>query len=162
MTQALGSLYRVARPDGKVCWVCIDHFREDYKAEDQQRFNQFILENKGTYDQNKGKVEIKITSKATATRFYNLLLNAKFVLELVIILDWKTSLTDFKAFKKMVASLPTILHLTVDCCDTQLKLKNRIFRLTEGTPATVLAEVMTFPGRRAFVIKNYNAFLSQV
>ncbi|KAG0042043.1 hypothetical protein BGZ83_000968, partial [Gryganskiella cystojenkinii] len=160
--QTLGNLYRLARPDGTVHWVCLEHYHPNYKAEEQKTFTEFVRRNKGFFDSNKGKVEIRIGSRDMATKFYELLVNAKFVQELVIVMAWKTSLTDFLALQETITPLTTIMSLTVDCCHTQSSLKNMVCSMIDGTPATILAEIMAGPSRQVFVIKNHNSFLSQV
>ncbi|GJJ71776.1 hypothetical protein EMPS_04133 [Entomortierella parvispora] len=158
-TQVLGNLYRLARPDGTIKWVCLDHYREEYKAIDRKHFMEFVDTNNGTYYSNEGKVEIRLSSKQMASQFYQQLVKARFVHELVVTLDWYTTLDDFKDFKAVMSSLPTILSLTVDCCNTQSRLRDLV---TRGTPSSVLHKIMAGLGLQSFSIRNCSEFLSQV
>ncbi|GJJ78377.1 hypothetical protein EMPS_10736 [Entomortierella parvispora] len=158
-TQVLGNLYRLARPDGTIKWVCLDHYREEYKAIDRKHFMEFVDANNGTYYPNEGKVEMRLISKQMATQFYQQLIKARFIHELVLTLDWYTTLDDFKELRVVMDSLPTILSLTVDCCNTQSRLRDFAAR---GTPSSILNKVMAGHGLQSFSIRNCNEFLNQV
>ncbi|KAG0048020.1 hypothetical protein BGZ83_006964 [Gryganskiella cystojenkinii] len=158
-TRVLGNLYRLARTDGTIKWVCLDHYREEYKMVDQKHFSEFVAANNGTYHANEGKVEIWLNSRQMAMRFYQQLSKARFVHELEVTLDWYTTLDDFKELKAVMDSLPTVLSLTVDCCNTQSRVRDFVSR---GTPSTVLAKVMAGHGLQAFAIVNCGEFLSQI
>ncbi|KAG0050342.1 hypothetical protein BGZ83_004886 [Gryganskiella cystojenkinii] len=158
-TRVLGNLYRLARPNGTVKWVCLDHYREEYKRTELKQFTEFVAANKGTYDANQGKVEIRLTSKMMATQFYEQLSKAKFIHELVVAVDWNASLDDFKDLRAAMESLPTILCLTVDCCNVQSRVRDLVSR---GTPSRIIAKTMAGKGLQTFAIRNCQDFLSQV
>ncbi|KAG0047837.1 hypothetical protein BGZ83_007194 [Gryganskiella cystojenkinii] len=158
-TQILGNLYRLARPDGTIKWVCLDHYREEYKMIDKRHFEEFVTANSGTYQAYEGKVVIRLDSKERASQFYQQLRKAKFVNELVITLAWHTTLEDFKELRTVMDSLPTILSLTVDCCNAQSRFRDIVSR---GTPSTILAKLMAGHGIQSFAIRNCGEFLSQM
>ncbi|KAG0047835.1 hypothetical protein BGZ83_007192 [Gryganskiella cystojenkinii] len=157
-SRVLGNLYRLARPDGTIKWVCLDHYREEYKMIDQKHFAEFVAINNGAYHANEGKVEIRLNSRQMATQFYQQLSRARFVHELEVALDWHTTVDDFKDLRAVMETLPTILILKVDCCNTQSRLRDIMVR---GTPSSVLAKLMAGLGIQALAIKNCTDFLSQ-
>ena len=157
-TQVLGNLYRLARPNGTIRWVCLDHYRDEYKMIDRVHFTEFISANQGTYQVHEGKVEIRLSSREMAKQFYQQLEKAKFIHELAITLDWRTTLEDFRDLKAAMVSLTTILSLTVDCCDTQSRIRDLVSR---GTPSTFLAKVMAGHELQSFTIRKCGEFLVQ-
>jgi hypothetical protein len=157
-TQVLGNLYRLARPDGTIKWVCLDHYREEYKTIDWKHFMEFVSANNGKYYHNEGKVDIRLSSRQMATQFYQQLVKARFVHEIVLTLDWHTTLDDFKELRAVMDSLPTILSLTIDCCNTQSRLRDLVAR---GTPSSILGKVMAGHGLQTFAMRNCSEFLNQ-
>jgi hypothetical protein len=107
----LGNLSRTVTDKGHVKWVCIDHYRPDYRNKTEE-FRDAVASLGGSFES--GRVEVRL-SKVQAMRFYQMLVGAKFVRELSIELDWTTARSDFRDLqhaldKTSVAVLNIILN----------------------------------------------------
>lgn len=114
--RALGNLYRIVTPEGHVKWVCLDHYRENYREASVQQFKEMVAVNGGSFDEATGKVQVRLSSSTVARQFYDALEQAKFIQELSLVLDWDTALEDFKMLRDtMVKS--NVVSLKLDCCN---------------------------------------------
>ncbi|KAG0237895.1 hypothetical protein B0O80DRAFT_519814 [Mortierella sp. GBAus27b] len=100
--KVLGNLFRTVTPEGHVKWVCIDHYRVNYQEKAAKEFNDTVASLGGTFDENVGRVEVKLLSRLQAEQFYQALEKARSVYELRIALDWETTLNDFKRLRNIV------------------------------------------------------------
>ncbi|KAF9583239.1 hypothetical protein BGW38_009949 [Lunasporangiospora selenospora] len=100
--RTLGNLYRVVTSEGHVKWVCLDHYRENYKESTRKRLGEIVESNAGEYNENEGKIVIKLVSRSAAKHFYNALQKAKDIHELDIWLDWDASLDDLRKLQSTV------------------------------------------------------------
>ncbi|KAF9105476.1 hypothetical protein BGX29_012147 [Mortierella sp. GBA35] len=113
--KVLGNLYRTVTAEGHVKWVCLDHYRETYRASALQEFCNNLETNDGHYDDRCGRVTIRLTSPILAQQFYSNLANTRFVQELVISMAWDTSMEDFRILKSVIQQ-SIIYHLDIDAC----------------------------------------------
>ncbi|KAK3840879.1 MAG: hypothetical protein J3R72DRAFT_169818 [Linnemannia gamsii] len=113
--KVLGNLYRTVTSEGHVKWVCLDHYRETYRASALKEFRNNLEANNGQYDDRCGRVTIKLSSTLLSQQFYNILANTRFVQELFISLAWDTSMEDFRILKNVVQR-SIIYHLDIDAC----------------------------------------------
>ncbi|KAF9328858.1 hypothetical protein BG006_008024 [Podila minutissima] len=114
--KVLGNLYRIVTQEGHVKWVCLDHYRENYREESVQLFKETVAVNGGSFDAATGKVQVRLRSSIVARHFYDALEQAKFIQELSLVLDWDTALEDFKMLRDtMVKS--NVVSLKLDCCN---------------------------------------------
>ncbi|KAG0280197.1 hypothetical protein BGZ95_010951 [Linnemannia exigua] len=113
--KVLGNLYRTVTLEGHVKWVCLDHYRETYRASALKEFRNNLEANNGQYDDRSGRVTIKLSSTLLSQQFYNILANTRFVQELFISLAWDTSLEDFRILKSVIQR-SIIYHLDIDAC----------------------------------------------
>ncbi|KAG0336574.1 hypothetical protein BG000_006440 [Podila horticola] len=114
--KVLGNLYRIVTPEGHVKWVCLDHYRENYREASIQQFKETVAVNGGSFDAATGKVLVRLTSSIVARQFYDALEQAKFIQELSLVLDWDTALEDFKMLRDtMIKS--NVVSLKLDCCN---------------------------------------------
>jgi len=97
--RVLGNLYRTVTGEGHVKWVCIDHFRDNYREKAAQSFRETVTLLKGTFDENIGRVDVKLYSKLQAEQFYQELEKARSVYELKLELAWETTQGDFKRLR---------------------------------------------------------------
>ncbi|KAF9916306.1 hypothetical protein BX616_004091 [Lobosporangium transversale] len=116
--KVLGNLYRVVTSEGHAKWVCLDHYRENYRESAIEQFRGAVALNNGTFEEIAGKVSIRLTSSTVAKQFYEALERAKFIQELNLVLDWESSLEDLRHLKDTVRKT-NIVSLRLDFCGTQ-------------------------------------------
>jgi len=99
--RVLGNLYRTVTTEGHVKWVCIDHYRENYKEEVSQAFRDAVRILQGLFDENTGRAHVRLYSRHQAEQFYHALERSKSVYELRITFDWRwdTTYSDFKRLR---------------------------------------------------------------
>ncbi|KAF9547761.1 hypothetical protein EC957_007926 [Mortierella hygrophila] len=113
--RVLGDLYRTVTSDGRVKWVCFDHYRETYRASALKEFRNNVAANNGEYDDRLGRVTIRLTSTLLAQQFYSILGDTRFVQEMVISLTWDTSMEDFRMLRDAIQR-SIIYRLDIDGC----------------------------------------------
>ncbi|KAF9951867.1 hypothetical protein BGZ72_006690, partial [Mortierella alpina] len=106
----LGNLYRMTTSDGHVKWVCRDHYRTGYQEKYVQNLRDIIKMQQGVFDQQLGKITITLRSSFAANEFYNAVIKAKGILELIVELRWECTKHDLEALyealkKSRVATL---------------------------------------------------------
>ncbi|KAF9356180.1 hypothetical protein BGX34_010070 [Mortierella sp. NVP85] len=101
--RVLGNLYRTVTTKGHVKWVCIDHYRENYQINAARAFRNTLDSLEGLFDENIGRVKVKLVSRLKADQFYHALELAKSVYELKLELDWDTTRGDFKRLRDTLA-----------------------------------------------------------
>jgi hypothetical protein len=99
----LGDLYRTATTKGNVKWVCIDHYRENYHAKTARAFRYMVEGMIGQYDENIGRVVVRLNSKLQAEEFYLALEKAKSVYELDIRFYWIMTQGEHKRLRDVLA-----------------------------------------------------------
>jgi hypothetical protein len=113
--KVLGNLYRTVTSEGHVKWVCLDHYRETYRASALKEFRNNLEANNGEYDDRRGRVTIRLSSTLLAQQFYSILANTRFVQELVISMAWDTTMDDFRILKNVIQR-SIIYHLDINSC----------------------------------------------
>jgi hypothetical protein len=105
VNRVLGNLYRTVTTEGHIKWVCIDHYRENYHEKAAKAFRDTVDVMGGSFDENIGRVEVKLQSRVQAEQFYIALEKAKSVYELRITFDnaWDTTQSDLKRFRDALA-----------------------------------------------------------
>ncbi|KAF9363956.1 hypothetical protein BGX34_002936 [Mortierella sp. NVP85] len=110
-----GNLYRTITTEGHVKWLCIDHFREIYPDKAAKALRDAVNVLKGSFDENIGRVEMKLQSKVQAEQFYTALEGAKFIFELKLDLTWATTRSDLKRLRDaLVKTNVGVLHLDLN------------------------------------------------
>ncbi|KAF9362268.1 hypothetical protein BGX34_006493, partial [Mortierella sp. NVP85] len=97
--RVLGNLYRTVTAKGHVKWVCIDHYRKNYQEKAVQEFRDVLATLEGSFDESTGCVKVTLSSKIQADQFYLALEKARSVNTLCIVLNWKTTPSDFKRLR---------------------------------------------------------------
>ncbi|ORZ12983.1 hypothetical protein BCR41DRAFT_423052 [Lobosporangium transversale] len=110
--RVLGNLYRIVTTEGKVKWVCIDHYRENYRTSAMQLVRDSISSNQGLYKEDKGEIIIAIGDRDRANEFYDVLTKARGIQYLDITLAWDATLDDLRQLAAAVSNA-NILHLTL-------------------------------------------------
>ncbi|KAF8929558.1 hypothetical protein BGZ58_008863 [Dissophora ornata] len=111
--RSLANLYRIVTPEGHVKWVCIDHYRENYRLSAMKQLKDVVEANEGTFIEEEGKIEVKIGSKIQARQFYEAMVNTRGVQELDITLQWDVTKEDLQTFAAAVTKA-NIVHLRMD------------------------------------------------
>ncbi|KAG0205946.1 hypothetical protein BGX28_002538 [Mortierella sp. GBA30] len=111
--RVLGNLYRIVTPEGHVKWVCMDHYRENYRQQLVQQLREFVEAHEGTFNEQRGIVDIKIATKYIAAQFFDALNKARGVRQLIIKLNWDATMEDLRHFANAV-SIANIIHLSLD------------------------------------------------
>ncbi|KAF8938437.1 hypothetical protein BGZ58_000890 [Dissophora ornata] len=109
----LGNLYRTVTTEGHVKWVCLDHYRENYRESTTQRLKDAVTENGGVYNEEEGSINICIQSKSRAKRFYKIMVKARGIQVLDITFGWDATLGDLRAFESAVLKA-NIIELTIN------------------------------------------------
>jgi len=148
-SRALGNLYRTVTSDGHVKWVCIDHFRENYQEKAAKLFRETVHTLQGQFDENIGRVEVRLQSKVQAEQFYQALGSARSVYELKIHLDWDTTQGDFKRLQNTLAKTSVgVLDLNVG--DTDGPTSDILNRSQRYDP---VVGIMRHPSIQSFAIR---------
>ncbi|KAG0363953.1 hypothetical protein BC939DRAFT_183360 [Gamsiella multidivaricata] len=103
-SRVLGNLYRIVTAEGHVKWVCIDHYRENYRESTVQQLRDIVEANGGVFAEAQGKIKISLTAPTLAKQFYEALVKSRHVHELEVSLRWDTSLDDLR---KLTAAVTT-------------------------------------------------------
>jgi hypothetical protein len=68
--KVLANLYRTTTDKGHVKWVCIDHYRMNYQENSAKEFQRVLDSVGGSFDENTGRVEVKLESRMSAEVFF--------------------------------------------------------------------------------------------
>jgi hypothetical protein len=111
--RVLGNLYRIVTSEGHVKWVCIEHFRENYRESAQQRLRDIVDSNSGVFMEDLCEIEITLKSNTLAKPFYEALVDARGIQTLDITLEWDVTMADLKKFTAAV-NKANIVDLTIN------------------------------------------------
>ncbi|KAG0221462.1 hypothetical protein B0O80DRAFT_502565 [Mortierella sp. GBAus27b] len=111
--QAFGNLYRIVDDKGHVRWVCLDHYREDYRESTREQLRGIIEVNGGQYIEEIGEIRISLENNDQARVFYDKLVRSRGVHVLVITLKWDATMYDIQALVDAVTEA-NVVDLTVD------------------------------------------------
>ncbi|KAF8939093.1 hypothetical protein BGZ58_010662 [Dissophora ornata] len=73
----LGNLHRIMTKDGQVRWVCSDHYGSGYQEVHTQKLRELVKLAEGEFDEQLGRVEIRLGSSFAASEFYEAVSKAK-------------------------------------------------------------------------------------
>ncbi|KAG0350313.1 hypothetical protein BGZ54_003904, partial [Gamsiella multidivaricata] len=110
--RCLGNLYRIVTAEGHVKWVCIDHYRANYRATALRQLRDIVELNLGNFIPKKGRIEISIRSRTLARQFYEAMVKTPGVQELEIGLQWDATLADLRTLAAAV-SKTAIVRLSI-------------------------------------------------
>ncbi|KAK3820114.1 MAG: hypothetical protein J3Q66DRAFT_166969 [Benniella sp.] len=102
--RVLGNLYRIVTPEGHVKWVCIDHYRSNYRESALLKLREAVLANQGYMEEKMGEVRVGFSSSALAKQFYSALVGARGIQKLTLNLAWDASMDDFRKMAEAVTS----------------------------------------------------------
>ncbi|KAF9143227.1 hypothetical protein BGX30_001003 [Mortierella sp. GBA39] len=111
--RVLGNLYRIVTSDGHVKWVCLDHYRENYRAKSTQDLRDAIQAAEGgEYDEAIGSVSVGFFTPIAARSFYSVLTYSRSVQCLNITLYWAPSMQDLRDLRDTIKST-NIVEITI-------------------------------------------------
>ncbi|KAF9364737.1 hypothetical protein BGX34_000541 [Mortierella sp. NVP85] len=99
--RVLGDLFRIFTHKGHVKWVCIDHYKENYRKAAMRRLIEVVSANKGWYYEGIG-IRIELESAVMADQFYEIMIKASGIQYLDIALRWDVTLSDLRKFASVV------------------------------------------------------------
>jgi hypothetical protein len=147
---AFGNLYRTVTSEGHVKWVCLDHYKARYREGTFKQLKDFIEEHKGTYDDHTGRVTIRLDSSELANKFYTLLRSTRFVHELCVAMDWKSTYEDILNLQRAIER-SNVVHFELDGCNQTTPFLDKANSWGRSDPIWQL----TASGRlRSMVLKN--------
>ncbi|KAF9356328.1 hypothetical protein BGX34_009990 [Mortierella sp. NVP85] len=111
--RVLGNLYRIVTHEGYVKWVCIDHYRANYRESASQGLREIVDLHKGSFMEDLGSIQIELGSYTRAKQFYNALMNSRGVHKLDITLAWDLTMSELQKLADTVAAA-NIVDLTID------------------------------------------------
>jgi len=147
--RVLGNLYRTVTGEGHVKWVCIDHYRENYHEKAANAFRDAVAALNGLFDENIGRVEVRLRSKVQADQFYQGLEKARSVYELKLALDWETTQGDFRRLRDAL-SKTSVGVLELHLRDTDGPTSDRLNRSQRYDP---IIGIMAHPSIRSFTFR---------
>ncbi|KAF9982300.1 hypothetical protein BGZ65_003025, partial [Modicella reniformis] len=100
--RVLGNLYRIITPEGHVKWVCFDHYRVSYRESSKRQLRDIVEVNNGRFIEEKGRIEIKISSSVLARQFYDAMIKSGSIQELDITLEWDATMGDLRILSKAI------------------------------------------------------------
>ncbi|KAF9536772.1 hypothetical protein EC957_009735, partial [Mortierella hygrophila] len=147
--KVLGNLYRTVTDEGHVKWVCLDHYRMNYLENSVEEFLRVLDSVRGSFNENIGKVYVRLQSKAMAEHFFSALGKARSVYELDIGLRWACTTSDLEALEDALKkSRVSILRLDLDQFRPSVVSK----LLSTSTPYDVIFRIRDLPNMKALHI----------
>ncbi|KAF9133839.1 hypothetical protein BGW39_008750 [Mortierella sp. 14UC] len=121
--RVLGNLYRIVTSEGHVKWVCLDHYRENYRAKAAQDLRDAVEEIGGKYEEITGRVEIRLPTPIVARRFYTALNSSRSVQELHLLFAWSPTMQEIRELRDAVKTT-NIRHVLLHGSDRDVPLSD--------------------------------------
>ncbi|KAG0057443.1 hypothetical protein BGZ83_010011 [Gryganskiella cystojenkinii] len=158
-SKVLGNLYRIVTAQGHVKWVCLDHYRSTYRESWTRPFKDLVLnQNQGQFDEIRGLVRIRLLSSTVARQFYEALERARFIQELVLALDWETSMDDLRLLRDTLQKT-NVMTLRLDLCQSQGPTRDLLNRSRRFDP---LLQIMTNTRVQTLTLERCDFFWSRL
>ncbi|KAG0040026.1 hypothetical protein BGZ82_005676 [Podila clonocystis] len=144
--RTLGNLYRVITKEGHVKWVCLNHYRENYKSSASAQLEELVKVLDGIYDEQQGVVRVSLSSRTVADQFYEALAVAKGVQELSLKLAWDVTKGDLQRLQSEITK-SGIACLEIDGAmfdNPSLDIVNRNSRFDPLVHMVVSAQLQSF------------------
>ncbi|KAF9101716.1 hypothetical protein BGX27_011355 [Mortierella sp. AM989] len=109
----LGNLYRMTTKEGRVKWVCRDHYREGYQEANYQKLHGIVNAAGGVFDEQLGKITVTIKSSIAAAQLYDAIGTSRGIHELEFTMAWDQDNEDLVKLKDMIKK-SSIVALTLD------------------------------------------------
>ncbi|KAF9154373.1 hypothetical protein BG015_001146 [Linnemannia schmuckeri] len=156
--RVFGNLYRTVTSEGHVKWVCLDHYREKYRAKATQDLRDAVHEIDGKYNESIGNISVKLLTPTAARRFFSILKSSHSVQELDIALCWNFSMQDLRDFRDAVK--PTnIFYIRLDGRWSEVPLSDF---LNNGQRSDPILQLMSGGNIQTFKLKGWDGFLDSI
>ncbi|KAF9981657.1 hypothetical protein BGZ65_003707 [Modicella reniformis] len=154
----LGNLYRIVTPEGHVKWVCFDHYKTSYRESAIRQLRDIIEINNGRFIEEKGRIEIGITSNTLAKQFYDAMVKARGIQELDITLKWDATMDNLRSLCNAITKA-NVIHLTVDGTHFKSSALDLINRSQRYDPILQLASNSRV---QSLHLQGFDAFFSRI
>ncbi|KAG0214285.1 hypothetical protein BGX28_002393 [Mortierella sp. GBA30] len=111
--RTLGNLYRTVTPDGYVKWVCIDHYRTNYREATMESLKTIVKTIGGSFHEGYGFVKCVLKSQFLAEQIYKAIIKAKGIKQMEVEFCWDATLDDLRTFKKAMGEAH-VVHLSIN------------------------------------------------
>ncbi|KAF9131578.1 hypothetical protein BGW39_001627, partial [Mortierella sp. 14UC] len=156
--RVLGNLYRVVTSEGHVKWVCLDHYRENYRVKAAQDLRDAVEEIKGKYNEATGSVEIQLGTPIAARKFYSALESSRFVQELDVTFDWSPTMQELRELRDAI-KFTNIHHVRLNGRDSDAT----IFDLfNNGRRSDPVLQMMSGGKVRSLELNDWEGFLDRI
>ncbi|KAF9133859.1 hypothetical protein BGW39_008770 [Mortierella sp. 14UC] len=156
--RVFGNLYRIVTSDGHVKWVCLDHYRQNYRSKTMKELRDVVESNEGQYDEHTGHVTVKLTSPVAARQFYSALAQSRFVNELDVTLLWEATLQDLRDLKDSIQH-SNVVHLKLIGGGGQGPFSDILNRTRRSDP---IIQLMAAGKLRALSLYDNDGFLERI
>ncbi|KAG0360774.1 hypothetical protein BGZ54_009390 [Gamsiella multidivaricata] len=154
--RTLGKLYRIITKEGHVKWVCIDHYRENYRESALQQLRDVV--DSGVFDEEQGRVKISPMSAPQAKQFYEALVKARRIHELTVELQWGMTLDDHRKFRAAITNA-NIACLTMSTLNSEGPALDLINHNRRFEP---IMEFLSDGRLQAFALQGSEDFFSRI
>lgn len=156
--RVFGNLYRIVTSDGHVKWVCLDHYRQNYRSKTMKELRDVVESNDGQYDEHTGRVTVKLASSITARQFYSALAQSRFVNELEVNLLWEATLQDLRDLRDAIQH-SNVVHLKLTGGGGQGPFSDILNRTRRSDP---IIQLMAAGKIRALSLYDNDGFLERI
>lgn len=156
--RVFGNLYRIVTSDGHVKWVCLDHYRQNYRSKTMKELRDVVESNDGQYDEHMGRVTVKLASSITARQFYSALAQSRFVNELEVTLLWEATLQDLRDLRDAIQH-SNVVHLKLTGGGGQGPFSDILNRARRSDP---IIQLMAAGKIRALSLNDNDGFLERI
>ncbi|KAF8930010.1 hypothetical protein BGZ58_008532 [Dissophora ornata] len=157
--RVLGNLYRIVTLEGHVKWVCIDHYRENYRESSTLQLRDLVSANSGTFIEEKGRIEVKLATGIRAMQFYDVMTKARGIQELAITLQWDVTLDDLRTLAAAV-NKANVVYLIVD--GSSFKGGPALDLINRGRRFDPILELMSNARIQCIKLHNFEEFCLRV
>ncbi|KAF8922769.1 hypothetical protein BGZ58_003802 [Dissophora ornata] len=157
-SRVLANIYRTVTTEGHVKWVCIDHYRENYRESMIKQLRDIVAANNGVFIEETGEVDIHIETNTLARQFYDALGKARGIQRLDIGLGWDMTLDDLRKLAVAItnATIPNVITYGAFFDGPALDLANA------GRRFDPIAQLICKGHIKSLRIINYNKFFRRV
>ncbi|KAF9103623.1 hypothetical protein BGX29_003141, partial [Mortierella sp. GBA35] len=156
--RVLGNLYRIVTSEGHVKWVCLDHYRENYRFKAAKDLKYAVQEVGGEYSEVTGSVTVKLSSLIAARRFYSVLGFSRSVQGLDLTFGWGLSMQDLRELRDVIKKTSTF-HVRLDGSGHGPPLTDILNTNRRSDP---ILQMMSGSNIRSFDLDRWEGFLDRI
>ncbi|KAG0199256.1 hypothetical protein BGX33_011780, partial [Mortierella sp. NVP41] len=157
-TLVLGNLYRIVTSEGHVKWVCLDHYRENYRFKAAKDLKDAVQEVGGEYSEVTGSVTVKLSSLIAARRFYSVLGFSRSVQGLDLTFGWGLSMQDLRELRDVIKKT-SAFHVRLDGSGHGPPLTDILNTNRRSDP---ILQMMSGSNIRSFDLDRWEGFLDRI